>query len=53
MRHGVFRVNVPYWAEYERLVSEAADRILWRGETPEQVLPPLASRLRTLRESGR
>lgn len=40
-------------AEYERIASEAAERVLWRGETPEQVLPPLASRLRALRESGR
>jgi trehalose transport system substrate-binding protein len=53
MRHGIFRTNVPYWAEYERIASEAADRVLWRGEAPEQVLPPLASRLRALRESGR
>jgi trehalose transport system substrate-binding protein len=53
MRHGIFRANVPYWAEYERIISEAAERVLWRGGAPEQVLPPLAKRLRALRESGR
>jgi trehalose transport system substrate-binding protein len=49
MRHGVFRANVPYWAEYERIASEAAERILWRRETVQAVLPPLAARLTALR----
>jgi hypothetical protein len=39
-----------YWAAYERLVDEAVQRILWRHEAPEQVLPPLAARLAALRE---
>jgi trehalose transport system substrate-binding protein len=49
MRHGVFRAHVPYWAEYERIVSEAAERIIWRKESVEEVLPPLATRLAALR----
>jgi len=50
LRHGIFRTNVSYWAAYERLVDEAVQRILWRHEAPDQVLPPLAARLATLRE---
>ena len=42
--------NVSYWAAYERLVDEAVQRILWRREDPDQVLPPLAARLAALRE---
>jgi trehalose transport system substrate-binding protein len=53
MRHGIFRKNVPYWAEYERIASEAVERILWREAAPEQVLPPLAARLQALRRGGR
>jgi hypothetical protein len=49
LRHGVFRTNVSYWAAYERIADEAVQRILWRHETPEQVLPPLAARLTALR----
>jgi hypothetical protein len=50
LRHGIFRTNVSYWAAYERLVDEAVQRILWRHEAPDQVLPPLAARLAALRE---
>jgi trehalose transport system substrate-binding protein len=50
LRHGIFRTNVSYWAAYERLVDEAVQRILWRQEDPDQVLPPLAARLAALRE---
>ncbi len=50
LRHGIFRSNVSYWAAYERLVDEAVQRILWRHEAPDQVLPPLAARLAVLRE---
>jgi trehalose transport system substrate-binding protein len=50
LRHGIFRTNVSYWAAYERLVDEAVQRILWRHEAPDQVLPPLAIRLAVLRE---
>ncbi|HEY5864743.1 MAG TPA: sugar ABC transporter substrate-binding protein, partial [Candidatus Tectomicrobia bacterium] len=49
LRHGIFRTNVSYWAAYERLVDEAVQRILWRHEAPDQVLPPLAVRLAMLR----
>jgi trehalose transport system substrate-binding protein len=49
LQHGVFRTNVPYWAEYERLANEAVQRILWRREAPDRVLPPLAQRLDALR----
>jgi trehalose transport system substrate-binding protein len=49
LRHGIFRTNVPYWAEYERLADEAVQRILWRKEAPASVLPPLAARLAELR----
>lgn len=52
MRHGIFRRNVPYWAEYERIASEAVERILWRNEGVEEVLPPLAARLALLRKGG-
>ena len=50
LRHGIFRTNVSYWAAYEHLVDEAVQRILWHHEAPEQVLPPLATRLAALRE---
>jgi trehalose transport system substrate-binding protein len=50
LRHGIFRTNVSYWTAYERLVDEAVQRILWRQEDPDQVLPPLAARLAALRE---
>jgi trehalose transport system substrate-binding protein len=50
LRHGIFRTNISYWAAYERLVDEAVQRILWRHEAPDQVLPPLAARLSALRE---
>ena len=49
LRHGVFRQPVSYWAAYERIANEAVDRILWRHEAPDQVLPPLAARLDALR----
>jgi hypothetical protein len=49
LRHGIFRAHVLYWAEYERIVSEAAERIIWRRESAEEVLPPLAARLAALR----
>src|SRR5207237_8080235 len=50
LRHGVFRTNVSYWAEYERIADEAVQRILWRHEEPDRVLPPLAARLAALRD---
>jgi trehalose transport system substrate-binding protein len=53
MRHGIFRLNVPYWAEYERIASEAVERILWRKEAVEDVLPSLAARLAALRRGPR
>jgi trehalose transport system substrate-binding protein len=53
MGHGIFRKNVPFWAEYERIVSEGVERILWRMEPLDQVLPPLAARLNTLRRGDR
>ena len=53
MRYGIFRVNVPYWAEYERVATEAVDRIVWRAEAVEDVLLPLAARLTGLRGGGR
>ena len=53
MRHGIFRENVPYWAEYERIASEAVERVLWRNEPPDRVLPPLALRLDAVRRAGR
>jgi trehalose transport system substrate-binding protein len=49
LQHGVFRTNVSYWADYERIANEAVDRILWRQEDPGRVLPPLAARLDALR----
>lgn len=49
MRHGVFRENVPYWAEYERIASEAVERILWRKQAADDALPPLAARLNGIR----
>jgi len=53
MRHGVFRKNVSYWADYERTISEAAERILWRKEPVDRVLPALAARLDTVRRGNR
>ena len=50
LSHGVFRANVGYWADYERLANEAVQRILWRAEDPAAVLPPLAARLDALRK---
>ena len=49
LSHGVFRANVGYWADYERLANEAVQRVLWRGEDPGAVLPPIAQRLDALR----
>ena len=42
--NGVFFILIVAWISYE-----AVQRILWRGESPQQVLPPLAARLNTLR----
>ena len=53
MRHGIFRENVPYWADYERIASEAVERILWRKEAVDEALPPLAARLSDLRKGRR
>ena len=50
LRHGVFRTNVSYWAEYERIANEAVQRILWPRQDPAHVLPPLAARLEALRK---
>jgi trehalose transport system substrate-binding protein len=50
LRHGVFRTPVPFWAAYDRIMNEAVQRILWRQEPPQRVLPPLAVRLKNLRE---
>jgi trehalose transport system substrate-binding protein len=53
MRHGIFRTNVPYWAEYERIASEAVERTLFGRERLDQILPALAIRLDALRRAGR
>ena len=53
LRHGIFRAHIPYWAEYERIASEAAERIIWRREPAEKVLPLLAVRLAGLRKGHR
>ncbi|HEX9900513.1 MAG TPA: extracellular solute-binding protein [Candidatus Methylomirabilis sp.] len=53
MGHGVFRANVPYWAEYERIASEAVERILWRNEKVPDMLPALAAKLAGLRQGRR
>jgi trehalose transport system substrate-binding protein len=53
MRHGVFRENVPYWAEYERIASEAVERVLWRKEAVDDALPSLATRLSDTRKGRR
>ena len=53
MRHGIFRLNVSYWSEYERVATEAVDRIVWRAEAVDGVLPSLAARLTSLRGGGR
>lgn len=50
LSHGVFRANVGYWADYERLANEAVQRVLWRAEDPTTVLPPIAERLDALRK---
>lgn len=50
LSHGVFRANVGYWADYDRLANEAVQRVLWRGEDPTEVLPPIAARLDALRK---
>ena len=50
LSHGVFRANVGYWADYERLANEAVQRVLWRAEDPAAVLPPIAERLDALRK---
>ena len=50
LSHGVFRANVGYWADYERLANEAVQRVLWRGEDPGAVLPPIAAHLDALRD---
>ena len=50
LSHGVFRANVGYWADYERLANEAVQRVLWRAEDPAAVLPPLAERLDALKK---
>ena len=50
LSHGVFRANVGYWADYDRLANEAVQRVLWRGEDPREVLPPIAARLDVLRK---
>jgi trehalose transport system substrate-binding protein len=50
LSHGVFRANVGYWADYERLANEAVQRVLWRAEDPAVVLPPIAERLDALRK---
>ncbi len=38
MKHGVFRANVPYWAEFDSLLNEAFSRIVLRGEDVVSVL---------------
>jgi trehalose transport system substrate-binding protein len=53
MRQGVFRKNVPFWTEYERLASEAVERVLWRKEAVDEALPPLAARLNDVRKGRR
>ena len=50
LSHGIFRTNIGYWADYERLANEAVQRVLWRGEAPGAVLPPIAARLDALRK---
>ena len=38
MTHGVLRKNVPYWAEFQKLINEAFTRIVVRGEEVEPTL---------------
>jgi trehalose transport system substrate-binding protein len=48
LRHGIFRKHIHLWTAYERLVSEAVNRILWHHEAPKDVLASLADDLANL-----
>ncbi len=45
LKHGVFRKNVPYWADFEKLINEAFVRIVMRGEDVDRVLNTLHDRM--------
>jgi trehalose transport system substrate-binding protein len=46
--HGIFRKHISLWTAYERIVSQAVQRILWRHEAPKEVLSSLADDLTAL-----
>jgi trehalose transport system substrate-binding protein len=45
MRAGVFRKNVPYWNQYEKLANEAFIKIVVRGEPVKQTLNAYAKQM--------
>lgn len=45
MRAGVFRKNVPYWSQYEKLANEAFIKIVVRGEPVKQTLNAYAKQM--------
>lgn len=45
LKHGVFRKNVPYWADFEKLINEAFVRIVIHGEDVEKLLNVLHDRM--------
>jgi trehalose transport system substrate-binding protein len=45
LEHGIFRRNLPYWPDYEKLLNEAFVRIVVRGEAVEGTLHVLQARL--------
>jgi trehalose transport system substrate-binding protein len=48
LSHGIFRKHISLWTAYERIVSQAVQRVLWHHEAPKAVLASLADDLAAL-----
>jgi len=47
--HGVFRKNVPYWAEFERIINEAFIRTVVERQSVDEILNVLHKRLEAVK----
>ncbi len=53
LSHGIFRANVPYWTEYQKLFEEAFFSIVVRGGDARKELDAYAKRLGGISERYR
>jgi len=53
LQYGVFRANVPYWTEFNKLFNEAFIRVVIRGEPVTSTLAEYHEKLERVKKKGR